>query len=154
MAGLATNGGTVEPSMTMRHLALGPVLGLALLLGGCAPASQPVSSPGMWELRQAGGHSPESTTLHLNVSRLGCSNGVTGQVLEPDLQYMEERILIRTDVAALDDGAYNCPDNDQVPVTVELTEPIGRRQLVDAVCLDAAAGDTTSCEDGGIRWRP
>lgn len=137
-----------------RHLALAPVLGLALLLGGCAPASQPVSAPGIWELRQAGGLTPESTTLHLNVSRLGCSNGDTGQVLAPELQYLSNRILIRTNVAALDDGAHDCPDNNQVPVTVELTEPIGQRELVDAACLDDAAADTIYCEDGGIRWRP
>lgn len=137
-----------------RYLAFGPVLGLALLLGGCAPATPPVSDPGLWELRQAGGLTPESTTLHLNVSRLGCSNGVTGQVLAPDLQYMEDLILIRTDVAALDGGAHDCPGNDQVPVTVELTEPIGRRDLVDAACLDAAAAEMVLCEDGGIRWSP
>lgn len=108
--------------------------------------------PGIWTT--LGTVTPESTEITLGVTRLGCSSGVTGEVLTPVVDYSAERILILTNVAPWGTGVATCPDNDVVPVTVRLKEPIGRRDLVDVACLATRARDTTFCADGPVRWSP
>jgi hypothetical protein len=107
---------------------------------------------GLWELADPSSVTSESTTLDLGVTRLECSSGVTGAVLEPRVTYEAERILIRTDVAPLGLDAADCQGNDVVPIVVELTEPVGDRDLVDAACADERAAGTVFCEDDGVRW--
>jgi hypothetical protein len=57
-------------------------------------------------------------------------------------------------VAALPDGAYTCPGNDQVAYTVHLDDAIGDRALLDEVCLEGEATHTSFCTDGPVRWQP
>jgi hypothetical protein len=113
-----------------------------------------VGNIGTWQLLNAAEVTPESTTLQLGVTRLECSSGVTGTVLDPRVRVEQERIVIRTDVEPLPPGGYTCQGNDVVPVTVELNEPIGKRELVDAACLGGRAVNTAPCTDNGVRWRP
>jgi hypothetical protein len=84
--------------------------------------------------------------------RMDCSGGKTGTVLDPRVQIEPERIIIRAYVRRLPPGAYTCPGNDEVPVTIELQGPIGNRKLVDAACLEDRAARTAFCLDGGVRW--
>ena len=122
-------------------------------LAGCAAA---LTNPGVgiWQLKDADAVDATTHTLDIEVSRLECSGGETGEVLDPVVTIEDDRILIRTDVAPLPEGAYGCPDNDWVRVTIELGEPLGDRELVDAACLDDRAVSTVFCEDDGVRWRP
>jgi hypothetical protein len=130
----------------------------AARLAGCAAAEPPgnaaAPSIGIWELSDIDAVDAASERLDVEVTRLECSGGVTGEVLEPVVTLEADRILIRTDVAPLPDGAYTCQGNDRVPVTIELGEPIGDRELVDAACLDEAAASTGFCQDDGVRWTP
>lgn len=135
-------------------MVLGSMAGAILLLGGCSTPGETRPGTGTWELFEPGGIAPESTTLYLGVTRLECSGGATGMVLDPEVRYEQDRILIRTNVEPLPEGAYDCQGNDSVPVTVKLAEPVGEKELVDAVCLDGDAVGTQPCVDGGIRWRP
>ena len=86
--------------------------------------------------------------------RLACSGGKTGTVLVPRVQVDPERIMIQTDVGPLPPGIHTCQGNNEVPVTVELKEPIGNRELMDAACLERHALRTSYCLNGGVRWRP
>ena len=87
------------------------------------------------------------------MSRLGCANGVTGEVLPPDVQVLDDRVVVTFEVAALGPGDATCPGNDLVPYTVELGEPIGDRMLIDGACLDGGPAATTSwcIDDEGVR---
>ncbi|MFT4468572.1 hypothetical protein ACMX2H_01555 [Arthrobacter sulfonylureivorans] len=132
-----------------------------VVVSGCSapPGSEgsPAASEGstaVWELLDAAEVTPDSTALRLGVTRLECASGETGTVLEPDVQFERGRIVIRTDVEPLTGDAYNCQGNDAVPADVELSEPVGNRDLVDAACLGGEAVETVFCEDGPVRWSP
>ncbi len=100
---------------------------------------------GTWQLSNTDEVHADSTTVHLRVTRLGCSGGETGSVLQPELSYETDRIVIRTPVASLPSGNYTCQSNDSVPLTVQLSEAIGRRELVDMECADGPAISTSLC---------
>lgn len=136
----------------------------ALVVAGCGTAKpQPEGSdtpgeaagaPGTWELLNAGDMTAESTTLQLGVTRASCAGGVTGTVLEPVVQTAAGRITITANVEPMPPGGYTCQSNNIVPVTVQLPEPVGNRELFDAICLDSSNLTTAFCVDGGIRWQP
>ena len=112
-----------------------------LMISGCSSSNSQKVEPGAptvevgddgtWELINAAEITPESTTLRLGVTRVGCASGKTGTVLEPQVQIEAERIVIRTLVEPNPEGG-SCPSNNVVPVTVELEEPVGDRELFDA----------------------
>jgi len=155
-----------------RHVLAGAVVGTAVFLAGCpasppqdrapasaapqngtaAPVAPKAGVTGTWSLLNPADVSPFARTLRIGVMRMDCSGGKTGTVLAPRVQIEPERIVIRADVARLPPGAYTCPGNDAVPVTVELRGPIGNRKLVDAACLEDRAARTAYCLDGGVRW--
>jgi hypothetical protein len=45
--------------------------------------------------------------------------------------YEPDRVVVIFTVDPLPDGAYTCPGNPPTGVTVELSEPLGDRQLLD-----------------------
>ncbi len=109
---------------------------------------------GLWQLSDAAAVTVDSTAIAVDVTRLECSGGQTGTVLPPTVTYEADRILIGTFVAALPPGAYSCPGNPGVTVTVELAEPVGPRQLVDAACVEGPAVGISFCGEGAVRWSP
>ena len=127
---------------------------LAVLGSGCASnVSLPGEDgePGVWELYDAESITPATSVLNLGVTRLDCSSGVTGNVLVPKVSYEPTRILIETDVEALHLDAAACPGNPPVRIRLELSEPIGERQLVDASCLNGDADHSSFCARP-VRW--
>ena len=144
----------------------------ALAISGCGSAEAPpagtvpqqvpsIAPPpetgetGAWELVSPAHVTPESTTLRIGVTRNECASGITGKVLEPQVEVEATRIVIRAVVEKQQPGGYTCPSNNIVPVTVELPSPIGKRELFDAVCLDSHQLTTATCAyDLGIRWHP
>lgn len=134
----------------------GSFAGLSLAVSACghSPAQGPdASGNGSWELLDAAGVSPETTRLQVGVVRTACAGGFTGTVLEPQVQFETKRIVIRTSVEPRS-GPADCQTNNVVPLEIELKEPIGNRELFDALCLDSAELTTSFCTDGGVRWRP
>lgn len=49
-------------------------------------------------------------------------------------------------------GDQTCPGNPEREFTLELEEPIGDRDLVDAVCENTPHTAHSYCDDDGIRW--
>lgn len=97
---------------------------------------------------------PESTDLIIAATRRGCPAGATSTIHPVVLEYGEDQIVIRADVAAWNDDPADCNGTEEPMASVHLDEPIGQRQLVDAACLSGEAQGTTYCEGGAVRWTP
>lgn len=102
------------------------------------------AAPGVWELGREKRPVNASTSFTALVSRLGCNNGVTGDVVEPVVEITKSQIIVTFQVTPREPEAANCPGNDLVPYKVELGEPIAGRQLMDGRCLPGGAAETTS----------
>ncbi|MCW5952280.1 MAG: hypothetical protein KIT69_08490 [Propionibacteriaceae bacterium] len=114
-----------------------------------------VGDLGTWVLLDPDQVTSASTAIRIGVTRLDCSSGVTGEVLEPVVEYTDSHVIIRADVAVIDHNLpQTCQGNDEVPVVVKLSESIGDRPLVDAACLAGEAATTSFCAEGPVRWRP
>jgi len=122
------------------------------------PGADNRETTGTWRLVNPGEVTAESTTVHIEVSRLACAGGKTGKVLKPEVQEEAGRVVIRTSVEPLGGNpgdAYTCQGNNWVPVTVELPSAIGHSELFDAACSDRFILTTAFCyEDLGVRWKP
>lgn len=112
-----------------------------------SPSAAPETSgaSATWELVDPDSITPETTSLDVEVTRIECASGVTGDLLAPVVSYDEDRVTIRIDAAPRGMGAANCQGNDAVPVTVELAEPLGERVLIDGGCARADAQQTVYC---------
>jgi hypothetical protein len=106
----------------------------------------------VWDVDAAGPPAPSATAMTALVTRLGCSGGETGKVLEPVVVADAEQVVVTFSVEPLPNDAYPCPGNDSVPYVVELGEPLGNRELVDGACLSGEAASTSFCADGAVRW--
>lgn len=146
-------------------------VGVGLVLGACTIESQetdfgsrdsvvaasgsgqqPVGDIATWLLTEGELLDPMTSFLVLDVTRLGCSGGTTGSVLDPVVVYEADRVLIRTDVNPVG-GNNTCPGNDAVSVELSLDESLGMRELVDVACLEGEAVGTEGCQSA-VRWAP
>lgn len=123
---------------------------LALLLLPLAACSAREGDPAVWRLAPGAEVTAESTSVDVEVTRVDCASGRTGELLAPVVAYEESRVVTRIDAEPLV-GPFDCPGNDRVPVTVELEEPVGRRTLVDGGCLREDAPPVSDCDDP-VRW--
>lgn len=159
--------------MNARPAAALTALAAALVLVGCGQETGGASGTGLaeqrgdpatWTLADDLLVDPASTFFVADVTRLGCASGRTGEVLEPEVSYEDDRVLVRIDVEHVEAG--DCPSNVTVPTEVYLTEPLGMRPLVDGACVEGDAVGTPACRDtpasegtgpagdGGVRWTP
>ena len=109
----------------------------------------------VWSLGPDQSLQRSSTKFTALVSRLGCNNGVTGQVVAPETHMSEHEVAVTFSVAPKQPGAAACPGNDQVSYEVDLGEPLRDRALVDGQCLPGGEAVSTSfCATGPTRFRP
>jgi hypothetical protein len=87
-----------------------------------------------WRLMPGQDLQKSSTKFTALVWRLACNGGVTGQVLAPTIHKSESQIVVTFRVAAQEPGAKTCNGNNEVPVEVDLGEPMQGRTLVDGQC--------------------
>lgn len=105
-----------------------------------------------WEVADPAAVKPADRSVHVQVQRVDCAGGKTGEIVGADVDYQNEQIAIAVYLKPLE-GAHTCQGNEQVPYTVELDEPIGQRELVDAACAAKPASGTVMCDDA-VRWSP
>lgn len=107
-----------------------------------------------WDVHAENSPTGYARTFTAYVTRLGCSNGRTGDVLTPIVRRSQTEVVVTFTVAATS-GFQLCPSNDAVPVVVDIGEPIGHRVLVDGACgPGGAALSLPPCHHGGTRWTP
>lgn len=74
---------------------------------------------------------PEARALELLVQERECASGRDAEGrIQVDVEETAEQVLLRIAVRPLG-GAQNCPSNPATPFTVELSEPLGDREVVD-----------------------
>ncbi len=76
---------------------------------------------------------PGTRTFLADVTERTCTGGSSSadRMREPVVLYEPDRVVVIFTVDPLPDGAYGCPGNPPTRVTVELSEPLGDRQLLD-----------------------
>ena len=133
---------------------------LLLLTAGCSSSDDGSDlsggEPAVWYVDPRQDMTPESTTFTALVSRMACNSGVTGNVLAPAIDAGPAEIVITFRVGPDErPGAATCQSNDEVPVEVELREPLGQRSLVDGECSQNDGAKTTGfCLPNATRFAP
>jgi hypothetical protein len=129
----------------------GLVVAAAAVAVGLAGCVGDPSARATWTV--IGEVTPASESIEIGVMRADCANGVTGELLDPVVTSDENRITIQARAAPNGLTGADCPQNDVVTQTVELGEPVGDREIFDAICLDPTMSDYSWCrDDGGVRW--
>jgi hypothetical protein len=109
----------------------------------------------VWVLQEGSSLQKSSTRFTALVSRLGCNDGVTGEVLVPQIRPGKSEIIVTFTVVPKAPGPASCPSNNQVVYEVDLPEALGDRALIDGECLPGKEGATTSfCTAEATRFKP
>ena len=99
--------------------------------GRCEPEVYPDGrSPARWTLKQE--PEPSDTELTIRATELACSSGreLTADNTQADVVYKQDEIAIIISADPLKAG--DCIGNVPSPLTVDLEEPVGDRDLLDA----------------------
>ncbi len=106
--------------------------------GPCTPRVELGGELGEADLTLATAPARDARTLDLFVHERACASGQTaeGRVELVGLEETAEEIRLEIGVRGLD-GAQTCPSNPPTPYTVELSEPLGDREVVDASVVPA-----------------
>lgn len=133
------------------------VILLAASLGG-GSCSRPVPDDvnAQWELSNPQKVSAQSESLDLKVTRIGCASGFTGDITVTQVNYSTENVAVGIVVEPLKDRAQTCQSNQTVSYTLDLSEPLGERTLIDLSCAETsdADGSTENCQSEAVRWKP
>lgn len=93
-----------------------------------SPVSNLAGDVATWPLAPDRALDPKTTSLVVEVTRLGCASGITGTVLDPQIQYDETQVLLRTGIVEkIGLGTHDCQGNDAVPVEIHLDQSLGVR---------------------------
>lgn len=151
--------------MGIRGLACAGILLVGTGAAGCAgpdaapgaagsPSQAARAAGAVWSLQAPNQLGADTTTFAVLVRRVGCNNGVTGEVQEPDIQVEDTKITISFAVLP-EQTTADCLGNDEVPYEVALPGPLGDRQLIDGQCAEGAEGSgTIFCRPDGVRYAP
>lgn len=141
-------------AVTLLLTACGPDVQSEIFLDEGAPpgVSPSAGAAATWDLKPGQPLKPSMTSLSVLVTRVGCNNGVTGEVNEPRITTTASEVVVTFTVTPEQPGAANCLGNNPKPYTVALPEPLGERALVDGACLQGGEGSgMSSCPAGGVR---
>lgn len=108
----------------------------------------------LWEPAAPERIAAESTRVDIAVTRIACASGETGDVELLAVIEASAVIVIHAVAAPLDPAEHHtCQDNEPTVVSVDLEEPVGRRELVDGGCDLGRARWSEVCQDA-TRWSP
>ena len=108
----------------------------------------------IWNIDPNAPPAPGSAKFTALVERLGCNDGVTGNVHRPKVHFGKTEIVVTFTVAPVTSGFHNCLGNRPAARSVNIGKPIGERRLVDGACLTGEAKSTSHCSQGAVRWSP
>ncbi|MCW2751710.1 MAG: hypothetical protein JWR83_2820 [Aeromicrobium sp.] len=144
-------GSSVRQRHGSRRAALLAAAALASATTSCGLFSDDTAAA-TWTIAAHQDLNAQSTQFTVLVSRLGCNNGETGEVVEPDVTFEEDRVILTFEVTPGEPSSATCPSNNTVPYDVALREPLGDRALVDGECLKGEAKTTAFCTDDGVLY--
>jgi hypothetical protein len=103
--------------------------------GACTPrpvVPDVVSVADWWVAPDAVPMGPDSDSIPTLVHERACASGqdAEGRIMPPTIVYGQTAVTI-TIVVQLREGAQDCQGNPLTPYTIELTEPLGDRTLLD-----------------------
>jgi hypothetical protein len=106
--------------------------------GPCTQRAKLGGELGEADLMFASMPSPDADRLEVLVHERACASGQTaeGRVELVTLDETSDEVRLVIGVRGLD-GAQTCPSNPPTPFTVELSEPLGDREVVDASVVPA-----------------
>ena len=136
--------------MGLPRIVLVAVLATALLVA-CGAGDRAVAT---WDLAPTQVLDSDVTQLTMLVTRLGCNNGATGTVNQPEIRITDDEVVLTFTVSPGPPEAATCPGNDAVAYVVELPESLGARALMDGACRAAEIVDALPCSRGGDRRTP
>jgi hypothetical protein len=107
-----------------------------LVIGTATPPAGEVEarvSPARWWIDpKAAPPTATSTTIHAIVHELACANGAAPKGrIEPPAIELTDTLVIVTYSVRLTAGGADCPGNPPFAVDLKLSEPLGRRALLD-----------------------
>ena len=111
--------------------------------GGCIPRVwEPGASAADWMLAPSQRLTPMTTSFAVDVTERACAGGQSsaGRIKPPIVVYQADAILVAFTVHPLP-GGHTCPANPATRVVVELREPVGARQVLDAGTLPPSVRD-------------
>jgi hypothetical protein len=94
----------------------------------------------------------QTSTFTADVTRLGCNDGVTGTVNDPNIDVTDDEVVVTFTVSPGPPDIAGCPGNEEAPYQVQLPEPLGDRSMTDGACVDGEARDTSFCLPSGVRF--
>ena len=124
----------------------------AALSSGCSPSHDQAEA--IWDLTKDQTLVSDTTAFAVEVTRLGCNNGETGTVNDPDIEMTDTQVVITFTVSPGEPSSADCQGNNAVSYDVELPEALGERELVDGGCVSSEAASTESCHPSGVRYIP
>ena len=115
----------------MRRVALA-LLAASVVLAACSalPGSRQASIAD-WQPVMLASLTPETQSFEIVVRERDCASGqrADGRIERPDVQYGDDTIVVTIRVRPRG-GDQTCPSNPLTPFTLELSEPLGDRELL------------------------
>lgn len=106
---------------------------LLMQAGPCAPRLVTDDDLAAADLTLPAEPAPEATSIEILVHERACASGQSaeGRIEVVDLEETVDQVRLRIGVRP-PDGGQDCQGNPPTPFTIELSEPLGARQIVDA----------------------
>lgn len=121
--------------------------------GPCAQRLVTDGDLGDADLMLAETPSPGDTVVELRVVERRCASGQSaeGRIELVELTETADEVRLRIGVRPPEGSQQTCPGNPSTPFTVELSEPLGDRQIVDASVVPARPVIHRADGDAGVR---
>jgi hypothetical protein len=124
--------------------------------GSNEDADQPVGdvegADAIWRVPEGVELDSSARSFPVDVYRVSCNSGVTGEVLAPTVEEVGQRVVVTFTVVPAT-GGVTCRANVGVSSTVRLSRPLGGRSLYDGECLPASTAAAPGlCRLGGLRY--
>ncbi len=149
-------GRVVEPGVALlRLLGVMTTIGCLSACGSSSHAHSDRGDPAVWYVGADQNLRPNTTDFMVMVTRTGCSSGVQGRPERPVIDAGATTITITFTIDPHISGG-NCQGTAGVDYRVRLSEPIGRRTLMDGSCHSVSGlASTAFCSQSGVRavWR-
>ncbi|NOX30492.1 MAG: hypothetical protein GXP35_10660 [Actinobacteria bacterium] len=80
---------------------------------------------------------PTSATVHLLVNQVDCAGGASGIERMQRAEVIETDDVVRVAIGVVSpEGDQTCPSNELAPITIELSAPLGDRELLDGIWVE------------------